>query len=135
MKEDWVYRRGDIYLVDFGKPKGSQQGGVRPAVVLQNDVGNFYSPTITLAPLTSKIDKKKNQPTHFQIRKAKGLKKPSTVLAEQLGTWDKCCVLYYLGKVSKGQMRGIDEAVKKQLGYYIEEFRNKKERQLPSLEH
>ena len=121
MKENWVYRRGDIYLANLGVPIGSKQGGVRPVVVLQNDVGNFYSPTITVAPLTTKIQKKRSQPTHYFLRKAKGLARSSMVLAEQLDTCDKTCVIRYLGKVSKGQMRGIDEAVKVQLGYYIPE--------------
>ena len=65
MKENWVYRRGDIYLANLGVPIGSKQGGVRPVVVLQNDDGNFYSPTITVAPLTTKIQKKRSQPTHY----------------------------------------------------------------------
>lgn len=121
MKEDWIFRRGDLYLANLGDPVGSKQGGVRPVVVLQNDVGNFYSPTITIAPLTSKIHKKKGLPTHYLIRKAKGLERPSTVLAEQLDTCDKSRIIRYLGRVSKGQMRGIDEAVKIQLGYYIPE--------------
>lgn len=128
MKEDWIYRRGDIYLVNLGKPVGSQQGGVRPAIVLQNDVGNFYAPTITIAPLTSKYEKKKNQPTHYRIRKAKGLEMPSVVLAEQISTCDKSCVMKYIGKVSLSQMRGIDEAVKVQLGYYLDERKHKKDR-------
>lgn len=63
MKEDWVYRRGDIYLANLGKPEGSQQGGVRPVVILQNDIGNYYSPTLTLVPLTSKT-KKRNVSRH-----------------------------------------------------------------------
>lgn len=84
MKENWVYRRGDIYLANLGVPIGSKQGGVRPVVVLQNDVGNFYSPTITVAPLTTKIQKKRSQPTHYFLRKAKGLARSSMVLAEQL---------------------------------------------------
>lgn len=121
MKEDWIFRRGDLYLANLGAPVGSKQGGVRPVVILQNDVGNFYSPTITIAPLTSKVHKKKRLPTHYLIRKAKGLERPSMVLAEQLETCDKACVIRYLGRVSKGQMRGIDEAVKVQLGYYIPE--------------
>ena len=54
-KENWVYRRGDLYLANLGVPVGSKQGGVRPVVVLQNDVGNYYAPTITIAPLTPKI--------------------------------------------------------------------------------
>ena len=125
MKSDWVYRRGDLYLANLGKPEGSRQGGVRPIVVLQNDVGNYYAPTLTLAPLTSKIEKKKMQPTHYLLRKAKGLQRPSTVLAEQLGTFDKACIIRYLGRVSAGQMRGIDEAVKIQLGYYIPEKKDR----------
>lgn len=100
MKENWVYRRGDLYLANLGVPVGSKQGGVRPVVVLQNDVGNYYAPTITIAPLTSKIEKKRKQPTHFFLRKAKGLAKPSMVLAEQLDTCDKICVIRYLGRVS-----------------------------------
>ena len=62
MKDNWVYRRGDLYLANLGVPVGSKQGGVRPVVVLQNDVGNYYAPTITIAPLTSKIEKKRKQP-------------------------------------------------------------------------
>lgn len=121
MNENWVYRRGDLYLADLGTPVGSRQGGVRPVIILQNDIGNYYAPTITLAPLTSKINKKKKQPTHYFLRKAKGLHQPSVVLAEQLGTYDKRCIIRYLGKVSSAQMRGIDEVVKAQLGYYIPE--------------
>ena len=93
MKSDWVYRRGDLYLANLGVPEGSRQGGVRPIVVLQNDVGNYFAPTITLAPLTSKIEKKKQQPTHYLLRRAKGLQRPSTVLAEQLGTFDKANII------------------------------------------
>lgn len=52
MRKNWVYRRGDLYLANLGVPVGSKQGGVRPVVVLQNDVGNYYAPTITIAPLT-----------------------------------------------------------------------------------
>lgn len=121
MKENWVYRRGDLYLANLGVPVGSKQGGVRPVVVLQNNVGNFHSPTITIAPLTSKVEKKRRQPTHYLLRKAQGLTRPSMVLAEQLDTCDKICVIRYLGRVSKGQMHGIDEAVRAQLGYYIPE--------------
>lgn len=121
MKEGWIFRRGDLYIADLGNPEGSEQGGVRPVVILQNDVGNLHSPTITIAPLTSKTEKKKHQPTHYYIRKAKGLDRPSTVLAEHIDTIDKKRILRYLGKVSKGQMRGIDEAVKEQLKHYIPE--------------
>lgn len=121
LRENWICRRGDLYLADLGSPVGSRQGGVRPVVVLQNDVGNYHSPTVTVAPLTSKVGKKKHQPTHYYLRRAKGLQRESIVLAEQLGTFDKQCLIRYLGRVTSGQMRGIDNAVKVQLGFYIPE--------------
>ena len=107
MKENWVYRRGDLYLANLGVPVGSKQGGVRPVVVLQNDVGNYYAPTITIAPLTSKIEKKRKQPTHFFLRKAKGLAKPSMVLAEQLDTCDKICVIRYVKTTPRPKGWGV----------------------------
>ncbi|WP_330618271.1 type II toxin-antitoxin system PemK/MazF family toxin [Lachnoanaerobaculum sp.] len=76
---------------------------------------------MTIVPLTTKFDKKVKQPTHFQLLKAKGLRWSSLVLGKQMGTYDKSCILRYLGKVSRGQMRGIDRAVKNQLGYYLDE--------------
>ena len=88
MKEDWIYRRGDLYLVDLGAPIGSKTGrrpsGGRASKRYRQF---FYAPTITVAPLTSKINKKKRLPTHYLLRKAKGLERPSTVLAEQIDTW------------------------------------------------
>ncbi len=131
MKEDWVYRRGDIYFANLGFLPGSKQGGKRPVIVVQNDVGNRYSPTVTLVPLTTRIDKKKNMPTHYFIRKAKGLKKPSMALAEQVGTYSKECIISYLGRLSKGQMRGIDEALRAQVGFYIDEYSGRTDRRLP----
>ena len=74
--------RGDVFLVDCGKVVGSEQGGIRPAVVLQNDTGNRHSPTTIVALVTSKP--KKNFPTHVLIHK--GLGKPSYVLLEQIRT-------------------------------------------------
>lgn len=112
MKENWVYRRGDIYLANLGVPIGSKQGGVRPVVVLQNDVGNFYSPTITVAPLTTKIQKKRSQPTHYFLRKAKGLARSSMVLAEQLDTCDKTCVV--------GPQRFTLKATRRKGGFFYE---------------
>lgn len=120
MSKSWICRRGDLYLADLGTPVGSQQGGVRPVVVLQNNVGNYHAPTITVAPLTSKI-KKTGQPTHYTLRKACGLQKESVVLAEQVMTIDKRCLVRYLGRVASKEMRGIDDAVRVQLGFYIPE--------------
>ena len=68
MKEDWVYRRGDIYFADLDPVVGSEQGGTRPVIVIQNDTGNRYSPTLIVATVTTKIRKKENMPTHLLIK-------------------------------------------------------------------
>ncbi len=116
MKENWNYRRGDIYLVDLGTNIGSEQGGCRPVLVLQNNVGNHFGPTLIVAPISSRYWKKLKQPTHSLIEGIQNLSSPSVVLAEQLLTIDKVRVMKYLGKVSEEQMQGIDQAVKVSLG-------------------
>lgn len=63
MKEDWIYKRGDLYYANLNPYFGSEQGGTRPVLVLQNNVGNFFCPTLIVAPLTSKWIKKKELPT------------------------------------------------------------------------
>ena len=65
MKENWIYRRGDVYLANLDPYIGSEQGGTRPVVVLQNNTGNYYCPTLIVAPITSKSGKKPSQPTHY----------------------------------------------------------------------
>ena len=67
MRENWIYRRGDIYLVDLGTNVGSEQGGCRPVLLLQNDVGNHFAPTLIVAPVSSRYWKKLKQPTHSLI--------------------------------------------------------------------
>ena len=80
-------KRGEIYLVDLGETKGSVQGGIRPAIILQNDVGNHFSPTTLICPLTSK--KKKEMPTHVTLPTTTGLQKESVALCEQIRVIDK----------------------------------------------
>lgn len=80
-------KRGDVYLVDLGHQDGSVQGGTRPVMVLQNDVGNKFSPTTLVCPLTSK--KKKAMPTHITIPVSTGLQKESVALCEQLRVIEK----------------------------------------------
>lgn len=126
MKENWVYRRGDIYLANLGVPIGSKQGGVRPVVVFRTMSATFIRRRLRLLIDQRRYKRKETSRHHYFLRKAKGLARSSMVLAEQLDTCDKTCVIRYLGKVSKGQMRGIDEAVKVQLGYYIPEQAEKK---------
>lgn len=89
------YRRGDIVLADLGSAVGSEQGGIRPVLITQNDIGNKHSPTIIIAPITSKI--KRPMPTHIKIGCECGLECPSTALFEQTRTIDKCRVIKYIG--------------------------------------
>lgn len=116
MKDKRVYRRGDIYLVDLGSHYGSEQGGCRPVLLIQNNVGNYYGPTLIVAPITSRFAKKANQPTHFALVGVDNLTNPSMVLAEQILTIDKSRVIKYLGKVSDEQMKRINEAIMVSLG-------------------
>lgn len=120
MRKGWIYRRGDLYLANLNPFKGSEQGGTRPVLVLQNDDGNFYCPTLIIAPLTTVL-KKMKQPTHVYIRSAKGLTAPTIVALEQIDTIDKCRVLGYLGKISKEQMSLVEDAIQVSLGFKIPE--------------
>jgi len=108
-------KRGDVYMVDFGSPNGSVQGGMRPAVVLQNDKGNLYSPTVTVAPITSK-QKRARMPTHVKLSRGDGgLAMESTVLAEQMRTINKTQIVYRLGSLSMESTSRLVCAVKIQL--------------------
>ena len=111
MQQNWKFQRGDIFFTRFDNATGSEQSGNRPAVVLQNDVGNFYSPTLIVATMTSKAEKKVNQPTHCLLENA-GLNMPSVVQAEQFFTIDKSRALKYLGHLTPEEMRRVDDAVR-----------------------
>ncbi|MFR1305733.1 type II toxin-antitoxin system PemK/MazF family toxin [Hominenteromicrobium sp.] len=116
MKENWNYHRGDIYLVDLGTNIGSEQGGCRPVLLVQNDIGNHFGPTLIVAPVSSRYWKKSKQPTHTLIEGIQNLSSPSVVLAEQLLTIDKVRVMKYLGKVPEDQMQNVNKAVMVSLG-------------------
>lgn len=116
MKENWNYHRGDIYLVDLGTNIGSEQGGCRPVLLVQNDIGNHFGPTLIVAPVSSRYWKKSKQPTHTLIEGIQNLSSPSVVLTEQLLTIDKVRVMKYLGKVPEDQMQNVSKAVMVSLG-------------------
>lgn len=116
MKENWNYHRGDIYLVDLGTNIGSEQGGCRPVLLVQNDIGNHFGPTLIVAPVSPRYWKKSKQPTHTLIEGIQNLSSPSVVLAEQLLTIDKVRVMKYLGKVPEDQMQNVNKAVMVSLG-------------------
>lgn len=111
-----IVKRGDIFYADLSPVVGSEQGGVRPVVILQNDVGNKYSPTTIIAAITSQLNKAK-LPTHVGV-KAQGseLPKNSVVLLEQIRTIDKKRLREKLGSFREETMREIEEAAKISMG-------------------
>ena len=113
MESTLKFQRGDIYFVRLDSSTGSEQNGTRPAVILQNDVGNSCSPTLIVATLTSKTEKKATQPTHCLVE-PEGLE-PSIVQAEQIFTVDKSRVLKYLGHLTPEEMSRVDDAVRASL--------------------
>ena len=103
--------RGDICLVDFGATQGNVQGGYRPAIIVQNDVGNYYSPTVLVVPITSNT-RKNNLPTHVYIPEGcGGLRTNSLALAEQIQTVNKTQIYKVVGNLGS-YLAKIDDAIK-----------------------
>jgi mRNA interferase MazF len=111
-----IVKRGDIFYADLSPVVGSEQGGIRPVIVIQNDVGNKYSPTVIVAAITSQINKAK-LPTHVEISsEAYGLNKDSVVLLEQVRTLDKRRLKEKIGHMTDEDMVLVDEALLISLG-------------------
>ncbi len=110
-----MLKRGEIYYADLSPVVGSEQGGIRPVLVVQNDIGNKYSPTVIVAAITSQLDKAK-LPTHIEIGKEFGLAKNSVALLEQIRTIDKRRLQEKIGELSLDKMKQIDYAVSISLG-------------------
>ena len=108
--------RGDIYYADLSPVVGSEQGGIRPVLIVQNDVGNRYSPTVIAAAITSKVGKTK-LPTHIDIYADRvGLSRDSVVLLEQIRTIDRIRLLEYIGSLSVLRMLSVDRALEVSVG-------------------
>ena len=106
-------RRGDIYYADLSPVVGSEQGGVRPVLIVQNDVGNRYSPTVIAAAITSQTGKA-NLPTHISLSAQSaggGLNRDSVILLEQIRTIDKSRLRGRMGKLDAGTMSAVDNAL------------------------
>lgn len=113
---DLIVKKGDLYFADLSPVVGSEQGGVRPVLVVQNDVGNKYSPTIIVAAVTSQTSKAK-LPTHVELAATQGgLSKNSVVLLEQLRTIDKQRLKERIGALSDSQLPDVDAALGVSLG-------------------
>ena len=111
-----IVKRGDIFWYNFKEKEGSLQRGLRPVVVVQNNVGNKFSPTVIVAVITSQI--KNNQPTQVNIKNYEeaGLKTPSKILTEQLKTIDKSFLLDYIGRLDSNTMKDLDKALVVSIG-------------------
>lgn len=112
-----MIKRGEIYYADLSPVVGSEQGGVRPVLIVQNDVGNKYSPTVIAAAITSKLNKAK-LPTHVELTESSGLEKQSVLLLEQLRTIDKARLLARIGEVNPDTMRKVNSALMISLGFF-----------------
>lgn len=109
-------KRGELYYADLSPVVGSEQGGVRPVLVVQNDVGNKYSPTVIAAAVTSRLTKAR-LPTHIEIAgQSSGLQKDSVILLEQIRTLDKRRLKERIGALPPGTMRKVDGALLISLG-------------------
>ena len=109
-------KKGDLYFADLSPVIGSEQGGIRPVLVVQNNVGNKYSPTIIVAAVTSQKNKA-NLPTHVEIAAdGNGLSKNSVILLEQLRTIDKKRLKERIGTIDQRRLPDIDEALGVSLG-------------------
>ena len=112
-----LVKRGDIYYADLSPVVGSEQGGVRPVLIVQNDVGNKYSPTVIASAITSQLNKTK-LPTHIPLGGAEllGLAKDSIVLAEQIRTIDKKRLKEKIGHLDEDLMKRVNEALNVSFG-------------------
>lgn len=108
---DHTIRRGDIYYADLSPVVGSEQGGIRPVLIIQNDVGNRHSPTVIAAAITSQINKAR-LPTHIELgARSFGLSKDSVILLEQIRTIDKKRLKERMGRLDERLMQRVDDAI------------------------
>ena len=120
--ENSSVKRGDIFYADLSPVVGSEQGGVRPVLIVQNDTGNKHSPTVIAAAITSQTGKAR-LPTHIKLKgPAVGLTKDSVILLEQIRTIDKRRLREHMGRLDEKQMSMVDDAIAVSFG--LPETRN-----------
>ena len=114
-------KRGEIYYADLSPTVGSEQGGVRPVLVIQNDIGNKYSPTVIVCAITSKLSKAKI-PTHIELECEKyNLPKDSVCLLEQIRTLDKQRLQQKVSCINETKMKEVERAILISLGFFQRE--------------
>ena len=121
MDTSLIVKRGDIYYADLSPVVGSEQGGIRPVLIVQNDTGNKHSPTVIAAAITSQINKAR-LPTHIELSaQTYGLTKDSVVLLEQIRTIDKKRLKERMGKLDDSLMNRVDSAIAVSFGLHDEQ--------------
>ena len=111
-----TYYRGELYYADLGTGVGSEQNGKRPVVIIQNEVGNKFSPTTIVAAISTQIKFKAKLPTHFYVSPTCGLAQPSIIMLEQIRTIDKARLDKYIGKLSPSEITGLNHALAISIG-------------------
>lgn len=111
-----TFKRGEIYFADLSPVVGSEQGGMRPVLIIQNDVGNKYSPTVIVSAITSQLGKAK-LPTHIELSSDDNLPKNSVVLLEQIRTLDKRRLKERVTKLDEKKMKEVNRALLISLGF------------------
>lgn len=120
--ENRDYHRGEIYYADLNPIFGHEQGGYRPVLILQNDMGNFFSPTVIVTSVTGRTGKKPHQPTHVIFSDIEGLPHPSVFQLEHIRTLDKRRLRERVGKLTDEQMEKVDAALRVSLYLNEDDF-------------
>lgn len=127
-----ICRRGDIFYADLSPVVGSEQGGLRPVLIIQNDIGNRYSPTVIAAAITSRMGKSR-LPTHIDVGvtssvsgdcNLNGLAKDSVILLEQIRTLDKRRLKEKMGHLDEKTMRQVNDAISVSIGLGVSQMRS-----------
>ena len=114
-------KRGDIYYADLNPVIGSEQGGIRPVLIISNDMGNRHSPTVIAAAITSRTQAKTTQPTHVSVSGGECLNRDSIVLLEQIRTIDKKRLREFVGVLDRGSFAEVDRALAVSVGLCVED--------------
>ena len=109
-------RRGDIYYAELNPVVGSEQGGIRPVLIISNDIGNSHSPTVIIAAITGKTQTKAKLPTHTEVKDVEGLDRDSIILLEQIRTIDKRRLREYMGTLDRRFLPAMDKALAISIG-------------------
>lgn len=104
-----IIRRGDIFYANLNPVIGSEQEGKRPVLIIQNNIGNRFSPAVIVAALSAKTVNKIHQPAHYMLEAGHGIDKDSVILLEQIRTIDKSRLLHYFGRLDEKQMMEVNQ--------------------------